>query len=236
MPDELFTSLEPPQNLLQAMQEPFITRWWTIGSFAALAAKHLKFFKLLAQAIVNMTMSDERENTIASNFLSPASSPWIVADVHFIAAITKKWLNPHMRWYQQSDPNIGRPGYLVSHRLVRYHLQIVDLEDMQNDWKSQEAFTGFMEVLDSLSETLKPMKETMVRSFLTLMIQQVNKHNQRYLLTPKLVLAVFAEKETGQLVAAMLNSWGGHQMSQQENTSQSYMVVKSTYLSLQTGL
>jgi hypothetical protein len=142
-----------------------------------------------------------------------------------------------MRWYQRSDPNIGRPGYLVSHRLVRYHLQIVDLEDMQNDSKSQEAFTGFREVLDSLSETLKPMKETMVRSFLTPMIQQVNKHNQRYLLTPKLVRAVFAEKETGQLVAAMLNSWGGgHQMSQQENTSQSYMVVKSTYLGLQTGL
>ncbi len=154
-------------------------------------------------------MSDERENTIASNFLSLASSPCSVADVHFIAAITKKWLNPHMRWYQQSDPNIGRPGYLVSHRLVRYHLQIADLEDMQNDWKSQEAFTGFREVLDSLSETLKPMKETMVRSFLTLMIQQVNKHNQRYLLTPKLVRAVFAEKETGQLVAAMLNSRGG---------------------------
>jgi hypothetical protein len=42
-----------------------------------------------------MTNSDERENTIASNFLSLASSPRIVAAVHFIAVITKKWLNPH---------------------------------------------------------------------------------------------------------------------------------------------
>jgi hypothetical protein len=80
---------------------------------------------------------------------------------------------------------------------------------MRNDWKSQEAFTGFREVLDSLTETLKSMKETMVRSILTLMIQQINKHNQHYLLTPKLVRAVFAAKETGQLVAAMLNSRGG---------------------------
>jgi hypothetical protein len=73
---------------------------------------------------------EERENTIASNFLFLASSPWIVADVHFIAAITKKWLNPHMPWYQSSDPSIGQPGYLVLHQLARYPLQIVHLEDM----------------------------------------------------------------------------------------------------------
>jgi hypothetical protein len=78
-----------------------------IGSLAALAAKYLKFFKLLAQAIVNMTNSDEQENTIASNLLSLASLDWIIANVHFIAVITKKWLNPHMRWYLRSDPNIG---------------------------------------------------------------------------------------------------------------------------------
>jgi hypothetical protein len=78
---------------------------------------------------------------------------------------------------------------------------------MQNDWRTQDAFGGFWDVLDSLSDTMRPMKEAMVSSFLTLMIKQVNsKHNERYLLTPKLVRAVFAEKEAGQLVAAMLIS------------------------------
>jgi hypothetical protein len=75
MPDDIFTSVDAPKNLLQAMQEPFITRRWTIESLAALVAKYLKFFKLLAQAIVNMTNSDKRENTIASNLLSLASLP-----------------------------------------------------------------------------------------------------------------------------------------------------------------
>jgi hypothetical protein len=64
---------------------------------AAFPSKYLKLVKLLAQAIVNMTMPDEQENAIASNFLSVASSPWIIADVHFIPAITKKWLNPLTR-------------------------------------------------------------------------------------------------------------------------------------------
>jgi hypothetical protein len=83
---------------------------------------------------------------------------------------------------------------------------ISDLEDMANDWKMQDTFKDFGDVLSSLSETMRPMKEAMDRSFLSLMIQEVYKHNQRYLSTPKLVRAVFAEKETGQLVASMLIS------------------------------
>jgi hypothetical protein len=92
-----------------------------------------------------------------------------------------------MQWYQRSDPNIGQPGYLVPHRLVRYHLMIADLEDMRNEWKTQDAFQDFQDILLSLSDTLRPMKEAMVRSFITLMMQQVIKHNHRYLLTPKLI-------------------------------------------------
>jgi hypothetical protein len=112
-----------------------------------------------------------RQYNCASNLLSLPSLDWIVADVHFIAVITKKWLNPHMRWYQRSDPNIGQPGYLVPHRLVRYHLMVADLEDMRNDWQTQEAFKGFRDVLAGMCETLRPMKKKMVKSFLTLMIQ-----------------------------------------------------------------
>jgi hypothetical protein len=44
--------------------------------------------------------------------LSLASSEWIVADVYFISGIAKGWLNPHMKWYQGTDSNIGRPGFL----------------------------------------------------------------------------------------------------------------------------
>jgi hypothetical protein len=92
IPDDLFTSVDPPKNLLQAMQEPLIAphQWWTTGSLAVLTAKYLKVFKLLAQAIVNMTNSDERENTIALNLLSLASSPWIIVDVHFIPVVIMK--------------------------------------------------------------------------------------------------------------------------------------------------
>jgi hypothetical protein len=109
MPDDLLKSLKAPKDLLKVMQEPLVTCWWTIGSLATLTTNHLNFFLLLAKGVCNMMNTDQKENIIASNLLSPASSEWIIADVYFIAGIDKCWLNPHMTWYQGSDPNIGGP-------------------------------------------------------------------------------------------------------------------------------
>ena len=112
MPDDLLNSTEAPKNVLKAMQAPLLTCWWTIGSLAILAASHLQFFKLLAKGVCNMTKTVQKDNVIASNLLSLASSEWIVWDVLFIAALAKSWLNPHMKFYQGTDPNIGEPGFL----------------------------------------------------------------------------------------------------------------------------
>jgi hypothetical protein len=49
MPSNLLHLLEAPQDLLKAMQEPLVTRWWTIGSLTILVATYLKFFSLLAK-------------------------------------------------------------------------------------------------------------------------------------------------------------------------------------------
>jgi hypothetical protein len=89
MPEDLLDSIEAPKELLKAMQEPLITRWWTIGSLAILTTKHLDFFLLLAKGVCNMTNTDQKENIIASNLLSLVSSEWIVADVYFIAGISQ---------------------------------------------------------------------------------------------------------------------------------------------------
>jgi hypothetical protein len=127
MPDNLLDSIEAPKDLIKAMQEPLVTRWWTIGSLAILTTKHLDFFLLLAKGVCNIT------NIIASNLLSLASSEWIVADVHFIAGIAKDWLNPHMKGYQGTDANIGRPGFLSFHRSVRYFLMVDDVDRIRRD-------------------------------------------------------------------------------------------------------
>jgi hypothetical protein len=81
MPDDLLYLIKAPKDLLKAMQEPLITCWWTIGSLAILTAKHLQFFMLFTKGVCNMTKTIEKDNVIASNLLSLASSEWIVGDV-----------------------------------------------------------------------------------------------------------------------------------------------------------
>jgi hypothetical protein len=137
MPDDF------AKDLLKAMQEPLITRWWTIAVLACKARKYLPFFIKMAKGIRNMTTTKEKENTIASNLLSLASSEWIVADVFLIASLSKLFLNQHMKWYQGADQNIGRPGFLSFHRAVRYFLQLEDLLDAERSWETHEMFAEF---------------------------------------------------------------------------------------------
>jgi hypothetical protein len=131
MPENSLDTEDALKDVTQVIQEPLVTRWWTIGSLAQFASKYLDFLLLMAKACCNMTKTDVRENIIASNLLSLASSDWILADIYLVAGTAKFWLNPHMRWYQGSDPHIGTPGFLCFHRQVRYFLMIEDLKKME---------------------------------------------------------------------------------------------------------
>ena len=207
MPDDALDAVEDiPKDLLKAMQEPLITRWWTIAVLACKARRYLVFFVKMAKGVRNMTTTKEKENTIASNLLSLASSEWIVADVMLIASLSKLFLNNHMKWYQGADPNIGRPGFLVFHRAVRYFLQLEDLQDAERSWETHELFREFrLQVALIEDESLRKMKQDSVRTIIRKMIYQVRKHNKRYLQTSKLIRGVYAEQPTGQAIAQLLS-------------------------------
>jgi hypothetical protein len=150
------------------------------------------------------------ENIIASNLLSLASSDWIVADIYLIAGVAKSWLNPHIRWYQGSDPNVATPGFLSFHRQVRYFLMLEDLKNIEDNWREMDEFAAFSKKLLTMTNSIqKKLKEDIATSFLKKMASQVRKHNKRYLLTKHLVRGVFAELETGQAVAQLLK--GGNE-------------------------
>jgi hypothetical protein len=200
MPDDF------AKDLLKAMQEPLTTRWWTIAVLACKARKYLPFFIKMAKGVRNMTTTKEKENTIASNLLSLASSDWIVADVFLIASLSQLFLNKHMKWYQGADPNIGRPGFLSFHRAVRYFLQLEDLLDAERSWETHELFAEFRtQVAKITNEKLRKMKQDSVRTIIHKMILQVRKHNTRYLRTAKLIRGVFADQATGQAIAQLLS-------------------------------
>jgi hypothetical protein len=138
--DVFNTAKEIPQDLLKGIQEPLITRWWTTALFACKARRYLPFFIKMAKGVRNMTTTKEKENTIALNLLSLASSDWVVADVILIASLSQLFLNNHMKWYQGVDPNIGRSGFLTFHCAVRYFLMLEDFTRSQKVLGDPRAF------------------------------------------------------------------------------------------------
>jgi hypothetical protein len=64
MPGDVFNMTEEiPQDLPKAMQEPFITRSWTITVLACKAQRYLPFFVKRAKGVRNMTTTKEKKKT-----------------------------------------------------------------------------------------------------------------------------------------------------------------------------
>jgi hypothetical protein len=71
-----------------------------------------------------------------------------------------------MKWYQGTDANIRRPGFLSFHRLVRYFLMVDDVDQIRQDWKTNKVFEKFSKQVATMTNPkLKLLKEEMVRRF-----------------------------------------------------------------------
>jgi hypothetical protein len=58
-----------PDDLLLAMQQPLITPWWMIRCLATLARRYLLFFFKMAKGVRNMTDTSNKESTVTVNDL-----------------------------------------------------------------------------------------------------------------------------------------------------------------------
>jgi hypothetical protein len=183
-----------PENLLDSKEAP------------KFATKYCDFFLLMANAYCNMTKTDQKENIIASSKLfSLESSDWIVATIYLIAGVAKSWLNPHVQWYQGSDPNAGMLGFLSFHHQVLYFLMLEDLKKIVDSWHEVDGVLAFSKkLLTMTNSSQKILEEDMATSFVRKMASQVQKHSKRYLLTKHLSRSIFAEWKTGQVVAQLL--------------------------------
>jgi hypothetical protein len=67
MPEDIFdaTTKDILRDLLKAMQEQLITRWWMIAVLATKAQRDLPFFIKMVKLVRNMMTTKEKENMIA---------------------------------------------------------------------------------------------------------------------------------------------------------------------------
>lgn len=196
-----------PKELGKALQQPIVTRWWTVGNAAHTVAKNLDFFILLAKKVAVRFVSGTKIRTAADN-LTALSNYWNIADVLLIDNIFSLLINVHMKWYQRSDALLGKkytPGFLSLHRTTRALLMLIQLKKMKCNWKNLPEFQTFKElIVDKLSPEHQQLMEKKVDMIFDMMIEQTLKHNKRYFKAGPMVRSCFGEKHIGLIFAKFL--------------------------------
>lgn len=113
-----------PKELMEFIQNPIITRWWTVGDVALFMTKYWSILLRLANIVMVYAESGKELHTKAKELRSLMREPGMKVGIAFVAGFAKAYLNPNMSWYGKVDPNIGKPGRLAMHRLARYFLQV----------------------------------------------------------------------------------------------------------------
>jgi hypothetical protein len=113
----------------------------------------------MAISVINSSKTDQRDNKIASGLVSLMDEPCIHADVAFIAAHAKQYLDKHMLWYQCEDPNLREQGFLTFHRCLRYFIKVKQLEDLAANWQQNEAFEEYCNIVSGLPEKYRLLKQ-----------------------------------------------------------------------------
>ena len=197
-------SKDVPKELTKWVQNPVITRWWTVGAVARFLTKYWDLLFKMAQAVIVTSTTKEAKNKIASGLYSLMSEKAIKADVAYITAFAQDHLNPNMKWSSRVDKNVGQPGFLTFHRVSHYFVMVENIKRMQTDWSESKYFKNFLDIVETLPLDMKKVEESLPEKYLQTALEQVHKHNGRYLKTVLLLKSAFGEIETSKYVARLL--------------------------------
>lgn len=191
--------------LIKNIQEPLLTRWWTIGQVAAFLLKFWDIIIRVAWCVRNDTGTKDAENKIAQGMISMMGEKALKFQVAFLAQFCVYWLNPHMRFYQGEDIFVKKPGFLCFHRAVRYFIMASEIEHIIDDgWQSIQTFAKAKDILAECSAADQTKLQLMAKRFFPLVLKQIHKHNKRYVVTGLVVRTCFGEKEIGRVVSKIL--------------------------------
>jgi hypothetical protein len=193
-----------PKELTLWIQNPVMTRWWTIGKVMRFMNKHWNLIFRMSKCVINISTTAEAKNKIASGLYSLMRTKAIQAKVSFLATFVDEYLDENMAWFGPIDKNVGTPGFLTFHWTVRYFLMVTQLEDLLANWRTSPAFQRLRDLLDELPTEEKSIMETLPEKFLATAIKQVHMHNHRYLQTDLVVKSALGETATGKFVTRLL--------------------------------
>ena len=186
-------TIDIPRDLLICMQNPLMTRWWTIGKLSILYTTHHAVFDKFAQAVINITKTKKKKNVIASNYIRLKQSKWLLSDVFFISAFCSSWFNKHFNWYQQADPCIQKAGYLTFHRSTRFFVEWSDINAIEYGWSTNPLFAQYTTIYNTMTTEMKRQKDRQRKMFFDIVRRQIIKHDTRYIYGSNLIRSIYTE-------------------------------------------
>jgi hypothetical protein len=203
-----------PSDFLTLMQEPILTRWGTVGEACRYVEKFRDVLISLAHGLCGSTSKSSNLALCAGNFKSLANENEIRIDLAFLSDFDKIYFRHEMEFNHSMDPNIGRPGFVAHHHLVRYFLKRQALEIISQELnngsvdqspagaKLRSFWTRLLERGNQVSTKTSSLQKA--RRFLQVYLLSLEKHNAQFVSPDLLFLATFGEFETGTMVAKML--------------------------------
>jgi hypothetical protein len=202
-----------PGDFLLLMQEPILTRWGTVGEACRYVERFRSVLVSLAHGLCGSTSNSSNLALCAGNFKSLIVEEEIGFDLAFLSDFDDAFFRREMDFNHSTDPNIGRPGFLGNHHLVRYFLKWQALQVLVKELNNGTVdrgpagakLTSFWkrmaegELLSAKTNSLKK-----ARCFVATYLISLKKHNAQFVSSDLLFLATFGEFETGNMVAKML--------------------------------
>jgi hypothetical protein len=148
---KLYPGVAFPEVLGKTLQEPVMSRWWTVAVASDILVTYWEFFKHVAGAVVSMTKTDQADNKIASGLYSLLGEDMLYSDTCLLADFHKDFLNLHLKFYQGTDPETDLPGYLIRHVYSRYFVMKKQLKSFKSGG-TDNSFERFFLSLDALQD------------------------------------------------------------------------------------
>jgi len=191
-------------SILQKMQVPILTRWWTVGVASYYAFDYYLQVFYACQMVINLYSSESTPYKIASSLFALMKDQENFVDITLIRCFHKAYVNPHFDWLQSCVDLTGTIGFQAHNIVVRYYLMEKDLQGIY----SHPVMKVYREAVSN--HTNKPLDTIegdphmeKLKAFIRPAYDSLSKHFGRWV-EPSLLPAGLMSQSVGIVVAAAL--------------------------------
>jgi len=190
-------------TVLEKMQKPILTRWWTVGVGAAFVVDYYLVLFHACQTAINIYKAEVSAYKIASALYSMMKDPENFIDITLIRSFNKDYIHPHLDWLQSCDDLSGTLGFSSHHIAIRHFLMEQDMKNVLR-LPSMKQHQQAVDKLGTISAGEKHKHMEKLRVFTREIIDSLRKHCSRWLGSHLLPAGLLSERQTATVISAAM--------------------------------